>query len=124
MIDPADIDGQIDFVTKRNQLKTKTGRESERKMLDQITAKKSPNALVLLSRSQIGLATMTTLFTIGLLYLINPPITQKKRTDDVAVRNQDWRRVLIVAAVVFVLTYGLPEIVYIITYFQNKRKLK
>jgi len=45
------------------------------------------------------------------LYLINPPLTQKKRTDPYTSEKQDWRKVLFVVFLVFIFAFLIPIIV-------------
>lgn len=68
--------------------------------------------------TQLGIASISALITALILYIINPPLTQRKRTDDLTREKQDWRWVLITCFIVFILVFVMPEIFKILHLFE------
>lgn len=68
---------------------------------------------------QLVSAIVVVLATAIALYLINPPLTQKKRKDPYTNEKQDWKKVLFVLFIVFVLVFLLPVLVRLFLKLRN-----
>lgn len=77
-----------------------------------LKSKETPkNVWVWIYCSQLVIALITAVIVAVLLYVINPPITQKSIKDDgFASMEQDWKKVLIVVTIVFVVVFIIPFI--------------
>jgi hypothetical protein len=60
--------------------------------------------------TQLGLALAGGLIIAIVCISINPPITQYYHEDPFTMTNQDWRKVLLLVAIVVILIFLIPEI--------------
>jgi hypothetical protein len=67
-------------------------------------------AMYMIYGTQAALAVIGASLTAVLLYIINPPITQKKRPDSMTCTGQDWRKVFLMAFIVLLLIILIPEL--------------
>lgn len=77
------------------------------------------NILTKIYGTQIGLAIGSALLGAGLLYWINPPITQCKRKDSLSSEKQDYRKVLIVCTLVLISVFVGPELLSFLRLFEK-----
>lgn len=68
--------------------------------------------------TQLGIASVSAILTALILYIVNPPLTQRKRVDDLTRERQDWRWVLITCFIVFILVFVMPEIFKLLHLFE------
>lgn len=57
-----------------------------------------------------------------LLYIFNPPMTQRKRKDEYTSEKQSFVKVLGICFLIFILVLVLPEIIRLINVLLNKKK--
>ena len=60
--------------------------------------------------TQLGLALVAGLLVGISCFMINPPITQCYHDDPLVMTNQDWKKVLLLVAIVVILVFIIPEI--------------
>jgi hypothetical protein len=77
------------------------------------------NLLTKIYGTQIGLAIASALISAGLLYWVNPPITQYKRKDTITSEKQDYRKVLVVCSLVLILVFVGPELLSFLRLFEK-----
>jgi len=68
------------------------------------------------------LAIISSIIIALLLFIINPPITQKFNKDENISEKQDWKKVLIMCVIVFLLVLLLPEIIRLTNILIYKKK--
>lgn len=66
--------------------------------------------------TQIGLALLTSGISLGILYIVNPPLSQQKRRDRFSSEKQSWQIVLIICVIIFLIVLVGPEIVSFFRY--------
>lgn len=59
---------------------------------------------------ELAIAAALSLLITMILYLVNPPITQRYNPDTFMTENQDWKKVLFFVLFVFVITFALLEV--------------
>jgi hypothetical protein len=60
--------------------------------------------------TQLGVTTFVTALSLGALFWINPPLTQKTRPDPYTQERQDWKWVIVALILVAFLTFVMPDI--------------
>jgi hypothetical protein len=68
------------------------------------------NFLTKIYGTQIGVAFFSSLAAAGLLYWVNPPLTQFRRKDNICSQKQNWKYVLLACSLVLIGVFVGPEI--------------
>lgn len=120
----ADMNEKLEQAPKPNNSPPKMGsppnlqRDAERQQKQSILdndqkqkEREQKTAWGLLIGTQIGVATISALISTALLYIVNPPISQKKTQDNMVSEGQDWKKVLLITLIVFFIVLFIPTFI-------------
>lgn len=123
LIDPAtNFDSIPGLADLKETHKVFEDQREKKKILESQCQKKLTNKWWSVWLTQGVLAIVVTVAVVFLLYLISPPMTQEKGTDNLVSQKQSWKKVLVVAVFVFLLVLLLPEFIRVINRMLYQRK--
>lgn len=82
------------------------------------------NELLLIAGTQLGISVLAGAIVVAILYIVNPPLTQNKATEENVKEGQSWQLVLLVFAIVVFVVFILASLFKVIRYIYENRKKK
>ena len=122
LLDPVDVgnyrNSYYNSPELENSIKMIETNQEQSKLHSQLDNKKKWYSIL---ATQAILSIIPVIFSIFFILLFNPPITQKKRKDELSVEKQDWIKVLIFISLAFLLALITPEVIRILILKTSKR---
>jgi uncharacterized membrane protein YdbT with pleckstrin-like domain len=86
---------------------------------------KKKNELLLIAGTQLGIAAATGVVTVALLYIVNPPITQTRVSEENVKEGQDWKLVLLTFVIVVFIVFILSAVLKLVRFlYENRMRAK
>ena len=105
-----DLEMESPPIIKERHQRTKLHRRREAdnrelKKVNDAKEKSKKHPLAIIYGTQLGVSLGAGVLTASLLYVVNPPLSQKARTDPYTSEKQDWKKVLLITIIVMAIRF-------------------